>query len=385
MVVRLKAHRPAAITIRFPFEYPAPMRASLRLVCLLCALLGLAAMPAGASAKPRFSVRPKSLHLSLDLPASKGFAVSLHTDGHRQVSIEVEKDDFVAVYKTLGHVSRRGIRADLGRLGQISLRFRGRSGPKRVTGLPLPPPLRQSCRGRRPVRESGVFVGNLRFEGEHGYTRAAAHRLAGNVTRSYKQICKHSGGHRPLRAAASRRRNRGPEILLLSAAAEERGVSRLFTAATIEVAPAHGKEPAEGLSIDIAARSEKVEGVAVLKLILLFDETLTLTASPRRVKPVTAEATPPDPFAGTGTYLEEQGQPPSWSGTLGVHMPGNGLMPLAGPEFEAELCRVASERDLENCDEETLTRPLRRPLRATILSRAAAPTPSLWLRQGSPR
>ena len=353
------------------------MRVPIRLVCLLWALVAFAALPAGASAKPHSSVRPKSLHLSFRASASKGYSVSVRTDGHRQVNVEVVKDDFIGIYKALGHVSRKGIEADLGRFGKVSLRFRSKSGPKRVKGLPLPPPLREDCRGRRPVSETGVFVGNLRFEGEHGYTRVVAHRLAGRVTRSYKRICRPSDKHKLLDTTTLRRKDRPrPESLLLSAVAKEHGVGRFFATAAIEIEPAHGKHPAEGLSIDVAVRGEKVEDVAVLKLILLFDDGVSLTASPRRVKPVTVEATPSDPFVGTGSYLEAPGQSPSWSGTLGIRMPGNGVVPLAGPEFEVEFCRAISEREFDKCSEPTLPRPLREPFRA-LLSGKRLPLPTL--------
>jgi hypothetical protein len=326
----------------------------MRRLFVLAALLALA-LPATAAAKPGFFVKHKSLHLHLKPTASKGYEVSIETSGHRQVQISVEKGDFLAQYKALGRVSRKGIDADLGRFGQISLRFRSKSGPRRIAGLPLPPPLRQRCRGRQPVRESGVFVGSIRFLGEHGYTHVIAHRLKGNVARTYRQACRHN---RDLRAsasgAASRHKDRA-EAIILSASAVEQGVFRVFSATSIALESERKKDGGKGLSLYIVGLGEKVEGVVVIKLMFLIEDTISLVASPRRAKPVTVDVTPPRPFSGIGSYLEEQGQPPSWSGTLGVRLPGSGLVPLAGPEFKAEFCRAISEREFERCEEAELS------------------------------
>jgi hypothetical protein len=322
-------------------------------VCLVWTACALALVaPANAAAKPGVFVKHKSLHLHLKPTTSKGYGVSIDTSGHRQVQISVEKGDFLAQYKALGRVSRKGIEADFGRFGQISLRFRSKSGPKQVTGLPLPPPLRDRCRGRRPVRETGVFVGNVRFVGEHGYTHVIAHRLKGNVARTYKRVCRHHRGLRvPAGAAASKGKDR-PEAVILTATAQEHGASRIFTTASIADESDLEKKGAEGFSVDLARLAEKVEGVAIVKLVFLLEGTTSLVASPRAARPVTVDVTPPQPFAGTGSYLEEQRQPPSWTGTLGVRLPGSGLVPLAGPEFEAGLCRAISEREFERCDEQ---------------------------------
>jgi hypothetical protein len=324
----------------------------MRRLFVLTATLALV-LSAPATAKPGVFVKQKSLHLSFRLPTSNGYEASVKTSGHRQVQISVDNRDFIAAYKTLGRVSRKGIEADLGRFGQISLRFHSKSGPKRATGLPLPPPLRDRCRGRRPVRETGVFVGNIRFLGEQGYTRAVAHRLKGSVARTYKQICRHNRGLRPLAGAATSKRKDRPEAVILSAAAKERGVVRIFLTASIADESDLEKKGAEGLSIDVAGIGEKLQCLAIAKAVIVLDGTISLVASPRATRPVSVNATPPRPFAGTGSYLEEKGQPPSWTGTLGIHLPGSGLVPLTGPEFEAEFCRAVSEREFEQCDEKS--------------------------------
>jgi hypothetical protein len=322
---------------------------------LACALLALA-LPAAAEAGQHAIVKKKSLHLDFKLPTRKGHPITVQTSGHRQIQIGVERGDTLASYTALGRVTRKGIEADLGRFGQISLRFRTKSRTRQepLDGL-LPPPLRQKCKGRLPVRERGVLVGNIRFEGEHGYVRAVAHRVPARLTRSYKSVCRWKSG---AQAGASAARPR-VEALMLSLEAHRRGVERALTMVSIPLPTKSRKDP-EGFTIAIAFRKEKVEKVGTSKAALLFDDIAGIAASPRGKKPLSAEVKLPAPFAGTGTYLEEPGQEPSWSGDFGVHLPGSGLVPLTGPEFEFAFCRAISDREFERCLDKTelTSRPL---------------------------
>lgn len=319
----------------------------------ICTSLVLA-LPATAGAGQRAIVRQKSMHMSFQLPAGKGVAVSVETSGHRQIRIGVEKGESMAFYTGLGRVSRKGIEADLGRFGRVSLRFlpKSRSRGGGLNDL-LPPPLRQECRGRAAVLERGLLVGNIRFEGEHGYVRAIAHRVKARLVRSYKQVCRWGSG---ARAGASAARRDKVEVLTLSLEAHRRGIERTLTMFSIAL-PSKDKKRPEGLTIGIAVRKAKVEGVGTTKAALVFDDIAGIVASPRGRQPVTAEAELPAPFAGTGTYLKEPGQEPTWSGDLGVHMLGSGLVPLTGEEFEFAFCRAVSEREIERCLEKSEARP----------------------------
>jgi hypothetical protein len=321
----------------------------------VCALLALA-LPAAASAGQQAIVKPKSLHLNFHLPASNGYAVSVHTSGHRQIKIGVEKGESFAFYTGLGHVSRKGIDADLGRFGRISLRFLPKAR-SRGPGLDkvLPPALRGRCRGRALVLERGVLVGNIRFEGEHGYVRAVSHRIKASLGRGYKQVCGRKSG---ARAGASASRDK-IELLLLSLEAHRHGVERTLTMFSIPFPTKHGKRP-DGITIALAQRKEKIEGVGTAKATVFISDVVGLDVSPRGKQPLSAEAKLPTPFAGTGVYLKEPGQKPTWSGDFGVHLPGSGVVPLTGDEFEFDFCRAISEREVERCADEEAPSP--RPL-----------------------
>jgi len=206
------------------------------------------------------------------------------------------------------------------------------------------------------VLERGPLVGNIRFEGEHHYVRAVAHRVKAHLVRSYKQVCRWKSGARAGASAARRK----IELLMLSLEAHRRGIERVFTMLSIPL-PGKDKTRPEGLTIAIAVRKEKVEGVGTTKAALVFDDVVGLNATPPGEEPLSAEAKLPSPFAGTGNYLKEPGHEPTWSGNLGVHMLGNGLVPLTGEEFEFAFCRAVSAREIQRCNDKTQLSP--RPLR----------------------
>ncbi|HEU4738929.1 MAG TPA: hypothetical protein VFS54_07590 [Solirubrobacterales bacterium] len=310
-----------------------------RVILVLAAAVAILALPAGAAAKPGYVVKPKGLQLQLGLPASKGYSASIVTAGHRQVVLRVSRGEVFARYTALGKVSRKGIEADFGSFGQISLRFRSkrRFHPSLIPGLKLPKFLQDQCKGRRTVTESGVFVGNVRFEGERGFTRIRANRRKGKVIRSYRRVCK---GKRPTFASKIRE-----ESTVLTAEAKRLGITRFLLMA--EASLGIGDEEF-AFTVGIAGESEKVGRVAVDKGTLTFEEFDSIATSPPGKRPLTAKVKLRKPFEGIASYMEEGSAPPTWTGDLGIRLPGSGLVPLAGPEFEAELCRGDREA-FEDC------------------------------------
>src|SRR4051812_16870925 len=99
---------------------------------LLCALVAcsLAATPVAAAkgrgAKPRFEVHERALRLSLKVKASNGYEGWVTTQGHKRVTLTLQKGNARVEARTSGRVTRRGIEAEFGKLGRISVRFRGR-------------------------------------------------------------------------------------------------------------------------------------------------------------------------------------------------------------------------------------------------------------------
>jgi hypothetical protein len=261
--------------------------------------------------------------------------------------MSVLKDRSFVRYTALGKVTRKGIKADFGSFGQGSLRFRSKSGfhPRYIPGLRLPGPLRNDCKGRKPIGEKGVFLGNLRFSGEHGYVEVKAHRRRGEVVRSYRRVCK-----RRSRAGASKAES-WIEAAGLTAAARREGTLRFLIALEFSLSR---EEEEESSMIAFGGLKEKVGRVAVDKLALVVDEFDSMKVSPVGEKPLSAEVKLPKPFEGTGSYLKEGKAPPTWSGDLGLRLPGSGLVPLTGPEFETDLCRATEPARFERCLESLL-------------------------------
>jgi hypothetical protein len=308
--------------------------------CALAAFLGTSAV---ATAKPGYFVKPKSLQLKLSLPASNGYSASLSTDGHRQVLLSVSKGAFIGRYTALGKVTRKGIEADFGSFGRVSLRFRSESRfhPQLIPGLKLPPFLRHDCKGRGSVGERGIFHGNVRFTGERGFTQVRAHRLKGSVVRSYRRVCKKRS------PAAASEAKPSAEGTIIQAVAQGDGALRFLLAAELSFAVG---DKGETFSTAIGGLKEKDGRVTVSKALLFFESLDVIEFSPAGETPLSAEVTLPKPFEGTGSYLQEGKAPPAWSGDLGMRLPGSGLVPLTGPSFEADLCHVAEHLDnLEGC------------------------------------
>jgi hypothetical protein len=310
-------------------------------ILLGCLALMFAALPATAAADPGFVVQEKSLHLDVPLRASDGYAAHITTAGHHQVSLTLVKGATVATYQTLGTVSRKGIRADFGRFGRINLHFRTKSKPQPQTLLEdfLPPRLR--CRGRREVSESGVFRGRVRFAGVRDFTRIRGHRLLGSVERGYKVVCH-------LRRGAARASAAGKEkssSLLLVAAAGEAGIRRFFAAVSLNLGTSNGRPI--GFAIDFAGRRQKIGRVLVSEAALTFSNPLTDSRPENGV--VVAKVALPHPFEGSARYRAEGKLAPTWEGNFGVRLPGRGLVPLAGPEFEPLLCDMHGEEKDEHC------------------------------------
>lgn len=313
-----------------------------------CALAALLALTTVAEAKPGYFVKSKSLHLGVALPASDGYSASLQTEGHRQVVLTLSRGAFIGRYTALGKVTRKGIEADFGSFGQVSLRFRpkDRFHPQLIPGLELPPILRDRCKGRRSVGERGIFRGNVRFTAERGFTQVRAHRLRGRVVRSYRRVCENRSP-----AAASKAEPR-EEGTVIQAAAQGGGALRFLLVAELSLALEDKEEP---LTTAIGGLREKDGRVAVSKALFLIDLADSIEFSPAGETPLSAEVILPKPFEGTGSYLQEGKAPPVWSGSLGVRLPASGLVPLVGPEFEAELCHATDFNNLKGCFERLLS------------------------------
>jgi len=351
--------------------------------CAIAATVLLLALPGASAARPGDEVRPRALHLRTSAVATRGYAVTVDTVGHHRVILTVHRNQQIASYAVRGKVSRHRIKADFGRFGKVSLRFRGR--PRRFQALPgsrpKSPRERRRCRGRRPEREVGRFRGTIEFDGQRGFTRLAVGRLPGEVRRSYRQVCRLVRIRRPHRprpaiSSASSTNPFGFTLSLLSARSRVgRSVTRLTA---IKLEPPRGiPVPQEDLfSIVTASLQERVGRVQILRSVIQSAAPGAVRVSRRGAKLATARLALDSPFSGRALYrAASDGAPASWTGSLDVRLLGSGSLPLTGPHFKVTVCRVNAFRPGSSCFRRAEARA----------ARAVAPTPSPWPRPGSPR
>jgi hypothetical protein len=252
-------------------------------------------------------------------------------------------------YLARGRVTPTSIRASFGDLGRVELRF------QRSTRT-LPPSLFDSCkaRGRGPIARFGLFVGNLSFHGEGGYTSAEVHRLhGGSIDIGALIACLRGGAIRPEQSQSPSPRS--PFLPTpLPALLESRG----HRAPPPAEAPTHPSgrprptvllvEDAQPLSRTIFAAlgdgRHRVRYVAAVtssegRVAILRVATATARVSSFAVDDSLSKArvTPPPPFEGSGLFEHGTGSTKSWSGSLAVSFLGAGHLPLTGPLFKALL------------------------------------------------
>ena len=319
---------------------------------VLAVALGLLAMPAGASARPGFEVHERRLSTFLEVDASNGYQALIGTQGHQQVTLILFKGKAFVMARTTGRVTRKGIEARFGALGRISVRFHIGSADEATGILGLAERHGGSgsrCHGRKPIYEHGFFRGRIEFQGENGFTRIDSRRAPGLVRRRYRQLCRRSpksdSGAAGLGQFLGKLR-----YTTLQAQGRSDGAKVFFEANAIDFSALLGKDA--GVASEFTAVTvEHREGMLLTRKISGIGGEGTLLFSKKGVTPRTATVTAEKPFNGSAEYLAANGAPATWTGTLAAHLPGAGLVAMAGPSFHADLCRLtfAAKLDGERC------------------------------------
>lgn len=249
--------------------------------------------------------------LSVNGQPKKGVSI-LATDGHPR-----PHNFSLAEYTVQGAVSVKGVEADFGSLGKISVRFKP-SGVVRTKTLPK---TSKGCRVPHTiVRRMGTFVGTIRFTGEAGYTTAEAVEARGSIGTPEATICIGSG---PDESGGNRhhehRRPRPPAPYLGATATD----NRLGFAAS---SSGLGKSASF-----VADAREKSGKVSIFRFLVKGGPPSSFEVDPGFNS---ASVAPPPPFSGTATFQRgPKGAPPSWSGSLAVSFLGEPDVPLTGPSF----------------------------------------------------
>jgi len=283
-------------------------------------LVTLLTLPGVAIAKGGSFVLGPSHSVELRLMSSNGYSISIEGD-RETVTLTAERKGSSASYTTKGFASATRIKARLGRLGRVSVRFHSHGGPKR---MPLPKGI---CRGEAETIESGTWVGQIQFKGEQGYTAAHATRAKGAITDSPKQTCSsHEGkeGNSP-----------NFETTILSASSDARAIFSTAFLLTSETHP--------GLAVSVFGASlleVHNRGLAIIRSISANAKSDAVALTKEGGHIASATIAPPAPFKGTATFQSTSGSKGSWTGTLAADFPGRGEVTLAGPEFSAEVSRM---------------------------------------------
>jgi hypothetical protein len=289
------------------------------------AILGLAStvvLLAQAPSAVASNHRQREFSDEFSLQGTNGYLVTV-SGSRRTVDIEISKgrprpNHFeLATYTVDGLAWRRGINANFGDLGEISLSFE----PSGKTETFAVPKSLEKCSGpRKIVRKLGTFEGVMRFAGENGYTVAETAEVKGSVGTPASFICATFGNGHP-----TKRHHHQTSAYLGATTHDDRlgfsayrgeGRHRVdFSATVIEK---NGLVAIRRYILSSAPRSSFV-----------FDDSLS-----------TATVAPPPPFSGTATFQRgPKGTSPSWSGSLAVSFPGAANIPLTRPGFFARLIR----------------------------------------------
>lgn len=312
---------------------PGPVRATVITCASVAAVVcGLLALPTSAGAEVASSAEFK-------LPSSNGYHIkfeaqsagsSLNTGRRgrsRQgetaiIGATVVHGNAYSTYMAPGRLRRNRIRGRLGVFGRLHVRFVARK--RRTVAV-------SGCTGSM-LKLTGIFVGVIRFRGEHRYTRLRAHSARGYVERP-----KHLRCHTSIKALR-RDSPHGAELH----AQTPRGLVQ-FTA----LSGGRRDEPLIVANLfDLRAR------VSIFRFALAPQGTFTFNADLSR-----ADVAAQGPFDGSADFA----RPDSWAGDLTVSFPGAPDVPLTGPRFTVDLTRMIRRltdgstcSDLDSC---SLTAP----------------------------
>jgi hypothetical protein len=285
-------------------------------VAATCAYVALI-VPQCASAKPGYFVLPAERESQLSVKGTRGFQITIDRTAGR-VELTASKGGTSAIYIVHAAKSKTdGIEATFPGRGKVSVGFHPRGPARRSPG---------ECGGRASVRQTGIFVGVVKFEGEQGYTRVAVGHARGYVYHHFKQSCKGQKG-----------KGLSTTTIYLTELAKSEGLTTVFTA----IKPAAGS-PFAGSSSFFVSRFEKRHGMTSVKLAFAkaAEDTFAVAGAP--TQPESATVTPPSPFSGTASFHASAGALAKWEGTLAVDLLGIGTIQLTGSQFEPELCLARS-------------------------------------------
>lgn len=297
-------------------------RAALALLLLL-ALTAFAVPSAlggqgGAPARGKIEVEPR-----FSLTGSHGYRI-LVSARLATVTIGVERGNTTRAGTSTTYVARgvsgpSGIHANFHQFGRIDLTFHATAEAARG----LPPDCFGGTTGAATI--PGYFTGTLDFEGQGGYTAVDSQRIRGEVVLPPTEQCPLvAGGANPLREDPAAELPPAKTRMTLSAL-EKAGTGGLYFLAR-----------REGKTGFYAERFGTLGRIGLLSVAYAVGPQSSFASDPQ-VSFGTVR--PPAPFSGSATLSRGPGGTRSWTGTLAATFPGEGPVPLVGPQFHTSLSR----------------------------------------------
>jgi hypothetical protein len=290
-----------------------------RLAIPMAGLLIIAACPGVCFASdPAASVNseePKA-QAEFSRKASNGYLILFEMNRGR-ATLTARSDEGTVIYRGKGSLVDGRIQFGLGKLGRMNVRFKSDGSVDRIR-----PP--KSCKGRKQVVRSGVFVGLIKFRGESGYTRLNAHRVHGTMASPRSWKCPDPPGRQPGNAASL------PAAL------------GAFTPHGHVFVVAFGDSELLPFRFFIAGTSERVGALSISRSVLVEGGPASFEASGNLSS---ATVSPPKPFAGTASFKRNTDESTEWFGTLSVVLPGIESTALTGPTFTAKLAKPRTEQE----------------------------------------
>jgi hypothetical protein len=291
----------------------------------LGALLALAALPAGAAAKPHTFVHEPTRFADFTFPGTHGYKFEVGVGG----SGESESSNAVinarnGIYNT-GYFVDKATLGDDGRLraqlpgtGKIDLRF--------IPGHTQFEPNEQGCEGKPTRVEHGTFRGTIQIKGRQDYTSAHRSSVNGTISEDFKQVCKESGAQSARAAAAD---DFNSTSLVVGGSKSGR-----FTRFFVDRFETNNKPEAPEFT---AGTSIIHTGYSFFSEVDLPGKQASFIAPDLKgLSEATAE--PPAPFTGSAEFKLLPDGKSSWKGDLAVDLPGFRKTPLTGAGFLSDLC-----------------------------------------------
>lgn len=255
-----------------------------------------------------------------------------------------------STYLAHGKVTPTSIAASFGDRGRVAVRFLPSGRTLRATR-------KAGCKSPSGgiVARFGVFAGELRFQGEGGFTSAEVHRVVGrSIDFNALVACLFGATPRGERAVLPAPklpwglRLPGAGVGVRNATPETPGA---------HTHPSHGPKPTTLLAdhktpLTRTVFAAQARGRGRVNLLALESASEGSIGVIRFVKAQAAPSVfsangilssasvkPPAPFSGTGGYEQGPGNTKSWTGSLAVSFLGAPHVPLTGSQFTARLAR----------------------------------------------